>query len=39
VIIGGGRPEGISRDAFLKTDAQMKALGHRWDEARYPAAR
>jgi hypothetical protein len=39
VIIGGGRPEGISREAFLKTDSQMKALGHRWDEARYPAAR
>lgn len=39
IIIGGGRPEGISREAFLKTDSQMRALGHRWDEARYPAAR
>ncbi|MDT8284918.1 MAG: hypothetical protein RQ767_05280 [Thermovirgaceae bacterium] len=39
VIVGGGKPEGISKEAFLKTDAQMKALGHRWDEGRYPAAR
>jgi len=39
IIVGGGKPEGISKEAFLKTDAQMRALGHRWDEARYPAAR
>ncbi|MDO9508353.1 MAG: hypothetical protein Q7I97_03275 [Thermovirgaceae bacterium] len=39
IIIGGGKPSGISREAFLKTDARMSALGHRWDEARYPAAR
>lgn len=39
IIIGGGKPEGISKEAFLKTDAQMRALDHRWDEARYPAAR
>ena len=39
VIVGGGGSEGISREAFLRTDAQMKALGHRWDEGRYPAAR
>lgn len=39
IIVGGGNPEGISREAFLKTDSQIRALGHRWDEARYPAAR
>ena len=39
IIIGGGKPEGISREAFLKTDAEMRALGHNWDEKRYPKAR
>lgn len=39
IIAGGGKPEGISKEAFLKTDAQMRMLGHRWDDARYPAAR
>ncbi|HDQ92889.1 MAG TPA: hypothetical protein ENN89_02085 [Synergistetes bacterium] len=39
VIIGGGRPEGISREAFLKTDAEIRALGHNWDANRYPKAK
>ena len=39
IIVGGGKPGGISREAFLKTDAQVRALGRSWDEARYPAAR
>lgn len=39
IIVGGGKPEGISKEAFLKTDSQMLALAHIWDEARYPAAR
>jgi len=39
VIVGGPKPENISREAFLKTDAQTRALGHKWDESRYPEAR
>lgn len=39
VIVGGPAPDMISREAFLRTDAQIRALGHRWDEKRYPEAR
>ncbi len=39
VIVGGPEPGTISREAFLKTDVEMEALGHRWEEKRYPEAR